>query len=60
MRRPSHSAVLNDWSFAGGLPGRTARIEAVVVVNGAACAQGEERSIAGSVNSYNALNYECK
>lgn len=30
MRKPSHSAVLNDWSFAGGRPGRTARIEAVV------------------------------
>lgn len=29
MRKPSHSAVLNDWSFAGGLPGSTARIEAV-------------------------------
>ena len=27
-RSPSHSAVLNDWSFAGGLPGSTARIEA--------------------------------
>ena len=28
MRSPSHSAVLNDWNFAGGLPGSTARIEA--------------------------------
>lgn len=30
-RRPSHSAVLKAWSFAGGFPGRTARIEAVVI-----------------------------
>lgn len=60
MRRPSHSAVLNDWSFAGGLPGRTARIEAVVGVNGAACAQGEGRSIAGGLNRYSGLNCECK
>jgi hypothetical protein len=28
-RIPSHSVVLNDWSLAGGLPGSTARIEAV-------------------------------
>lgn len=28
-RRPSQSAVLNDWTLAGGLPGNTARIEAV-------------------------------
>jgi hypothetical protein len=28
-RRPSQSAVVNDWSLAGGLPGSTARIEAV-------------------------------
>ena len=28
-RRPSHSAVLNACSFAGGLPGSTARIEMV-------------------------------
>lgn len=28
-RRPFQSAVLNDWSLAGGLPGSTARIEAV-------------------------------
>lgn len=30
-RIPSHNVVLKDWSFAGGLPGRTARIEAVIV-----------------------------
>jgi len=28
-RKPSQSAVVNDWSLAGGLPGSTARIEAV-------------------------------
>lgn len=34
MRSPSQSAVLNDWSFAGGLPGSTARIEAGGSVEG--------------------------
>ena len=47
-RRPSHNVVLKDWNFAGGLPGRTARIEAVMVESRRCVRRGEVYTIARS------------
>lgn len=59
-RFPFQSAVLSDWSLVGGLPGRTARMEAVGSEVGRSLRSESSYTIARSKKVFLAVNYLVK